>query len=118
MGLGFAYVRWDQGASLEAARTVTFFIACYGQMIFALGCRNEELTYPQTGLFTNRAMLGAIMISGTLQMGTVALPAARGLFGTVPLSLDQWILVGLLSLLPITVIEVAKLVHRRPGVTA
>jgi hypothetical protein len=45
------------------------------------------------------------------------LPAARGIFGTVPLSLDQWILVGMLALLPITVIEVVKLVPlpRRPA---
>jgi Ca2+-transporting ATPase len=118
MGAGFGYVWLDEGASVETARTVTFFVACYGQMLFALGCRNEELTYPQIGLFTNRPILAAILISGLLQMGTVGFPALRGVFGTVPLSPEHWIVVGLLSLFPITVIEVAKLVSSPRRVAA
>jgi Ca2+-transporting ATPase len=109
MGLGFGYLRWDEGTSVETARTATFFIACYAQMLFALGCRNEELTYPQMGLFSNRAILGAIFVSGLLQLGTIAIPATRSIFGTVPLSIEQWALVVMLSLMPITVIEVVKL---------
>jgi Ca2+-transporting ATPase len=111
MGLGFASVRWDERASLETARTVTFFVACFAQMLFALGCRNEELTYPQLGLFSNRAILAAIVVSGLLQVATIAIPSARGIFGTVPLSLAHWVLVGLLSLVPISVIETVKLVR-------
>jgi Ca2+-transporting ATPase len=110
MGLGFGYLRLHEGTSVETARTATFFIACFGQMLFALGCRNEELTYPQIGLFSNRALLGAIVVSGALQVCTVAIPAVRGIFGTVPLAVEQWALVIMLSLLPITVIEVTKLV--------
>ncbi len=113
MGLGFGYLRWDEGTSVETARTATFFIACYGQMLFAFGCRNEELTYPQMGLFSNPAILLAIFVSGLLQMATVMVPAARSVFGTVPLAIDEWILVGMLSLLPITVIEVVKLLRLR-----
>ncbi len=111
MGLGFGYMHWGEGASVEAARTVTFFVACFSQMLFALGCRNEELTYPQVGLFTNRAILGAILLSGVLQLCTVALPIARPIFATEPLSVEHWVLVGLLSLLPITVIEATKLLR-------
>jgi Ca2+-transporting ATPase len=115
MALGFGYLRWNDGASVETARTATFFIACYGQMLFALGCRNEELTYPQMGLFSNPSILMAIAVSGVLQAATVAVPAARGVFGTVPLALDQWILVIMLALLPITVIEVVKLLPLPKG---
>ncbi|MGD9723170.1 MAG: cation-translocating P-type ATPase [Pirellulales bacterium] len=115
MGLGFAYLRWDEGASLETARTATFFIACFGQMFFALGCRNEGLTYPQLGFFSNRAILGAILLSGLLQIGTVAIGGARSVFGTTPLAVEHWILVGFLALMPITVLEVVKLVRRGFG---
>ncbi len=111
MGLGFGYMHWGEGASIAESRTATFFVACFSQMLFALGCRNEELTYPQVGVFTNRAILGAILFSGVLQLGTVALPAARPIFATEPLAVEHWVLVGLLSLLPITVIEVTKLLR-------
>jgi magnesium-transporting ATPase (P-type) len=111
MGAGFGYMLWGEAAPLDEARTVAFFIACFSQMLFALGCRSEGLTYSQVGLFTNRALLGAILISATLQTSTVAIPALRPIFGTAPLALEHWVLVGLLALLPITVIEVAKLVR-------
>jgi Ca2+-transporting ATPase len=115
MGTGFGYMLWGEGASLDEARTVAFFVACFSQMFFALGCRSEGLTYSQVGLFTNRALLGAILISGSLQVCTVAIPALRPIFSTAPLAMEDWVLIGLLSLLPITVIEVTKLVRAAAG---
>ena len=56
MGTGFGYMLWGEGASLDEVRTVAFFVACFSQMFFALGCRSEGLTYSQVGLFTNRAL--------------------------------------------------------------
>jgi P-type Ca2+ transporter type 2C len=109
MGLGFAYVRWDENASPETARTVAFCIACYSQIFFAFGCRNEQLTLPQLGAFSNLIMLAALGTSGVLQLGTVLTGVGRRVFETSPLTLEQWILVGVLSLVPVTVLEVRKL---------
>ena len=66
----------------DSARTVAFCIACYSQMFFAFGCRSEQLTFPQLGIFSNVSMLAAIALSGLLQLGTVLLPAGRAVFQT------------------------------------
>jgi P-type Ca2+ transporter type 2C len=114
MGLGFAYVRWSHDPQVdgtngdESARTVAFCIACYSQMFFAFGCRSEQMTFPQLGIFSNVSMLAAIALSGLLQLGTVLLPAGRAVFQTTAVSPQQWVLILLLSLLPVTVLECLK----------
>ena len=61
------------------------------------------------GRFSNGKLLAAILISGTLQLGTVLLPWGQRIFETTPLTLNQWALVGAISLLPISVVELSKL---------
>jgi Ca2+-transporting ATPase len=109
--LGFGYVRWYQGGSVESARTVAFCVACYAQMLFAFGCRSDEKTFLQLGPWSNRNMTVAICISGTLQLGTVLLPFGRSIFQTTPVTAEQWVFIALVSLFPITVVEVVKLVR-------
>jgi Ca2+-transporting ATPase len=97
---------------VENARTVAFCVACYAQMLFAFGCRSDDKTFWQLGAFSNLNLLVAILVSGTLQLGTILIPWGRSIFQTTPLSLDQWLFVGLVSLLPVTVVEVSKLLKR------
>jgi len=111
MGLGFGWLRWQENTSLEEARTVAFCVACFGQMLFAFGCRSDSLTFPQIGLFTNRPMLLAIALSAGLQLTTILIAPLRSIFGTVPLSLEHWLLVVALSIVPVTALEVIKLVR-------
>jgi Ca2+-transporting ATPase len=113
--LGFAYVRWYQGGTVEAARTVAFCVACYAQMLFAFGCRSDEKTFLELGPWTNLNMSAAICISGTLQLGTVLLPIGRSLFQTTVVTADQWVFIALVALFPVTIVEVAKLVTRSRG---
>jgi Ca2+-transporting ATPase len=110
--LAFAYVRWYEGGSAENARTVAFCVACFAQMLFAFGCRSDEKTFLELGPWSNLNMSVAIFISGTLQLGTVLLPFGRSIFQTTEVSGEQWVLIALVALFPITVVEVAKLVRR------
>ncbi len=107
--IGFAYVWRTPGASVESARTVAFCIACYSQIFFAFACRNERLVFPQLGPFSNLAMFAAILASAVLQLGVVLLPLAQPVFNTTTPSADQWIVIFALSLIPVTVLEVSKL---------
>lgn len=111
-GFGFAYVRWNGSANLETARTVAFCVACYSQMCFAFGCRSQQLTFPELGAFSNVTMLAAILVSATLQLSTVMWGVGRSVFQTTSLTFEQWTLVGLLSLVPVTVLELSKLARR------
>jgi Ca2+-transporting ATPase len=112
MAIGFAYVWRTPGSSVESARTVAFCIACYSQIFFAFACRNERLLFPQLGVFSNVAMFAAILVSGVLQLGTILLPIAQRVFSTTAPTADQWIVILALSLIPVTILELSKLIGR------
>jgi Ca2+-transporting ATPase len=104
--------------NLRQARTAAFGITAASQLFFSFGCRSHHRTLLQLGLLTNPWLLAAIAISGALQLGTVVLPVARSVFETTMPTAPQWATILLLALVPITMIEVTKLlrwvlVHRR-----
>jgi Ca2+-transporting ATPase len=111
----FAFVRWYQGGSVESARTVAFCVACYAQMLFALGCRSDEKTFLELGPWSNLTMSAAILVSGTLQLVTILTPLGRSIFQTTTVTVEQWVFIALVSLFPITVVEVAKLIRAWSG---
>ncbi len=95
------------------ARALTFGVIVFGELLRASAARSRERTFFQLGPFTNRSLFAALVVSGLIQLGVVFLPAGRVIFDTVPHTLTEWALLCLLALTPVTVIEVAKLVHQR-----
>jgi Ca2+-transporting ATPase len=111
--VGFVWIHRGDPDHLAAARTASFCIAASSQLFFAMACRSRSRTIPELGLFTNRYLFAAILVSAVLQVGLVALPPLRPLFETVPLSAtESWIVLGL-SLVPITLVETMKLARPR-----
>jgi Ca2+-transporting ATPase len=112
--VAFALAYRDGG--LEQARTVALCTLAYSQLFFALACRSQRRTMPQLGLFSNPYLFGAIAVSGLLQLSVVTMPFMRPVFDAAEHSAREWALVFLLSLVPVTVVEVGKLI--RAGVAA
>ena len=107
---GFWYVYQGSAANLPAARTTAFCITAYAQLFYAVSCRSFRYTMPELGLFTNPHLLGAILISGLLQLSVVTLPFAQPLFEVATNPGPSWILIALLALAPVTLIEVTKII--------
>ena len=53
-------------------------------------------------------MLAAIFVSVLLQLTTVLTPSGRAIFRTTPVTLDHVAIVVVLSLVPVTVVEMVK----------
>jgi len=102
----------EGGGSLEEARTMGFTVLVLAQLFNALNSRSNRAS-AFTALFTNLRLWGAIGISLVLQVGVVHLGVLNDAFGTVPLSLADWVVcVGIAS----TVLwadELRKVVARR-----
>ncbi len=97
-------------AQLPRARTATFCVVAFSQLFFAISCRSQRYTMPQLGLFSNPHLLAAIVISGLLQLSVVTLPLAQPVFEVATHLGSNWLWVLGLSLLPVTIIELGKLV--------
>ncbi|MBI3462514.1 MAG: cation transporting ATPase C-terminal domain-containing protein [Planctomycetes bacterium] len=109
--IGFAIDYQNDDSNLDHARTVAFCIMSFSQLFYSLGCRSQRFTMPQLGVFTNPHLFGAIAISGLLQLSVVTLPLAQSVFETSAHPDWEWELVLLLSLTPVTIIEVGKLMQ-------
>jgi Ca2+-transporting ATPase len=110
-GLGFALAHGGQDANLPQARTVAFSVVAYSQLLLAFAFRSQRETLLQLGPFTNPALIAAVVAAALLQLAAIELPAARPLFETVRPSASQWVGIVLLSVAPVTVVEVAKIVR-------
>jgi Ca2+-transporting ATPase len=93
---------------LSHARTVTFCVAAFAQLFFAIGCRSDRVTAIRLGFFRNPAILLAILLSALLQVVVVTLPPAQPVFEVGRQLGRDWISVIGLSLLPVTFVELVK----------
>ena len=112
--IAFATVYRQDAANLPQARTVTFCVVAFAQLFFAVSCRSQRYTLPELGLFSNPQLFSALVVSGLLQLSVVTMPFARPVFEVATaLSLWEWGLIIGLALVPVSLIETAKLMKRR-----
>ena len=110
-GLGFWLIYQGDETHLARARAVAFCVCAFSQLFFAIGCRSQRFTMPELELFTNPHLFGAIVVSGLLQLSVVTLPFAQPVFEVATHLSWEWLLIGVLSLTPVTIIEVVKLLR-------
>jgi Ca2+-transporting ATPase len=102
---------------LPRARALAFAVLSISPMYHALNCRSQTRSIFQLGLFTNRAIWGAIAIGVALQAMALYIPALTPIFKTVPLSAADVVLVFALAALPLVIGELIKVFLRARGAT-
>ncbi|MFM8287276.1 MAG: cation-translocating P-type ATPase, partial [Planctomycetaceae bacterium] len=110
--LGFWWVGGPTatGADSRRAESVVFASAALCQLSMALASRSPTRTTPQLGWLTNRPLLAAVACSALLQVVVMHIPRLDRLLKTSPPTVTDWLLIFLLALLPVTVMEVSKLI--------
>ena len=98
--------------SVAQARTLAFSTIVFGQIFMALAFRSQSKVLWEVGPFTNLRLLGVVVVSILLQLGLLMLPAARPIFQVTPLSPMMEAGALLWGLVPISLIEMTKLVRR------
>jgi len=82
---------------LERARTFAFTTIVFFELFFVFNCREIKPIW-KTNIFGNKKLIWAFVISVILQLLVIYTPAGQQIFGTVALSLMDWIKIILLSL--------------------
>jgi Ca2+-transporting ATPase len=110
--IGFGLVLNEAGGGPEAlprARTVAFSIMAFSQLALAFGFRSQRFTLPELGPFSNRMLIGAMAVSAALQLAALGLPFARPVFQVTEFPADERLLILILSLVPVTLVELGKI---------
>lgn len=86
---------------LDLARTLAFNTLVFFQLFYVFACRSEFHNILEVGLGTNPYLVGAVLISGTLQLASVYVPFLQPIFHTVPLNGQHWAIILAISSAPI-----------------
>jgi Ca2+-transporting ATPase len=91
-----------------AWQTMVFTALVLGRMAAILAMRSENDLLLSIGVFSNRSLLGAVLLVVLLQMAVVYLPFANDIFDTTPLTFHELALTLALSVVMFLALEVAK----------
>jgi Ca2+-transporting ATPase len=109
VSLGIGYATWRSG--WEHWQTMLFTTLTLSQMGHALAVRSSESLF-KIGLLSNRALLGAVLLTFALQMAVVYLSPLQTLFNTAALSWGELLLSLLLSTVVFWGVELEKWLMR------
>lgn len=76
---------------IEAAQTMAFVTLCVSELLRAFTARSEHLSLFKIGVFSNRWMVGATVLSFLLVLTVVYTPFLQPFFYTVALTPDDWL---------------------------
>ncbi len=106
--LGY-YLGKTIGASDEAARTMAFLVLAQSQLFHAFNARSNRSVF-KVGLVSNMYMLGAFAVSLILVLMIALIPPVAAVFGMVVLPSKLYLAAIALSVSPLIIVEVAKLI--------
>ena len=102
-----------RGVDVQTAETMAFVTLSLAELVRAFTVRSERLSIFQIGPFSNRYLVGAVVLSVFLLLLTVFVPFLQPVFNTHALSWTEWQVVIGLALIPAASEEVTKFFLRR-----
>ena len=100
---------------LEYARTMAFVVLASSQLFYSISLRHDTKSIFQIGLFSNKYLIGAIVVGLILQMSVIEIDALAAVFKCVDLSRSDWQMVFVFACVPLIVNEIEKLITRLMG---
>ena len=97
---------------VDVARNLAFSVLVFVELFRAFAARHPEQTFWEVGALTNVRLLAVVLGSGAVQVALHHVPAIQRLFHVAPLTLADCALSIGLGLVPVTILELTKLVRR------
>lgn len=108
----------EAGMENITAKTMAFTTLSFSELVRAFTARSERYSIWKVGIFSNRNMNLAVLLSFFLALAVIYIPGLNTVFDTVPLTLQQWQIMTPLLLIPSIAAELSKAVLRRQQATA
>jgi len=103
---------YDPDLQLAKAQTMAFTTLVLLQMFNVLNQRSETQSLFAVGVFRNKWLWAAILLSVGLQLAVVEIPFLQNLFGTVHITLKDWLVATGISASVLVFGEIVKLIRR------
>jgi Ca2+-transporting ATPase len=93
----------------EYARTMAFMVLVACQLYYSLAFRNSVKSIFRIGIFSNKYLIGAIVLGLLLQLLVIYVPAMQSAFKLQMLDLQGWVMAFVLGLIPLVASELHKI---------
>ena len=106
----FAFSLGNKMYGVQVGRTMAFVSLGLLELVHSFNVKTEESIF-KTGIFENKYLIGSFILGGLLQITVVIVPYFAKIFDLVPLDKTQWLYTGVISILPIIIMELQKLLN-------
>jgi len=103
----------DSGVPLSKLQTMIFTLVVFSEMFNAFNWRSDRYSIFSLGLFTNKALVFAVLTTVILQLLVVYTPFLQFAFRTVPLSLSELGIITALASTTLISMEIVKYLNAR-----
>ena len=90
--------------------TMCFAVLSLSQLVHSFNMRSEH-SLLETGILGNKKLLFSVLFCIVLQCLVICVPVLQPIFHTQSLNPREWVVVGILSLMPIPLMEISKRLH-------
>jgi Ca2+-transporting ATPase len=111
--LGYFIWRLGTGVPFALVQTETFTVLAVCQWFNALNCESSTRSALRLGVLKNPWLLGGLLLANLMQVAVVYAAPLNRLFHTVPIPLEQVLLIGLVASSVLWVEEIRKFLARR-----
>ncbi|MES2286022.1 MAG: calcium-translocating P-type ATPase, PMCA-type [Bacteroidota bacterium] len=94
-------------------QTMAFTVLCLSQMGHVMAIRSERESIFKIGVFSNKPMLGALLLTVSLQLMIIYTPFFNDIFKTAPLSIYELGITILVSSIVFWAVEIEKMLKKR-----
>ncbi|WP_297689000.1 cation-translocating P-type ATPase [uncultured Anaerococcus sp.] len=105
-------LKWIFPDSIEGAHTMVFATLITSELLRAFSVRSTKYTLKELGFTTNPNLIKAVLLSFSLLLVVMYVPVLTELFEVVSLTWE-WIPVLILSLIPLVLGEIGKILRRK-----
>jgi Ca2+-transporting ATPase len=113
-GIVLAAFSWAlQAHDVAVARGLAFSVLVFAELFRAFAARSATRLFWEVGALTNLWLLSAVLLLGALQVGLHHFPWTQTVFQIEAFEPSGWAIAVCCGLLPVTALEVRKLVRRR-----
>jgi P-type Ca2+ transporter type 2C len=96
-------------------QTIVFNVLCISQLGHVMAIRSQNQSLFSVGIFSNKPLIGAVVLALLLQILITYTPFLQSIFQTESLTLNEFILVGIASSLVFFAVEIEKIISRKIG---
>ncbi|SHK18826.1 Ca2+-transporting ATPase [Hathewaya proteolytica DSM 3090] len=97
-------------SALKHGQTMAFIVLSVSQLMHSFNLRSKKHSIFSIGVFTNKYLVFSFLLGLFLQNIIIAVPFLANIFKVNMLSMEDWIVVTILSIMPLIVNELVKFI--------